>query len=92
MSLLTRSERGVDGAGELAFEAADRFASALALVRAAASFAKSVTTGHNVLLGFDYRNGVDSPHVQSHGKNPQVVGDGEEDLVGSHAPKGRRMY
>ena len=45
MSLLTRFERGVDGAGELAFEAADRFASALALVRAAASFAKSVTTG-----------------------------------------------
>jgi hypothetical protein len=31
------------------------------------------------------RNGVDSSNGESHGKDPQVVGDGEEDLAGFHA-------
>jgi hypothetical protein len=33
------------------------------------------------------KNGVDSPYDEPHGQDPQVVGDGEEDLVGFHAPK-----
>jgi hypothetical protein len=40
---------------------------------------------------FDWRNGVDSLYVQSHGKNPQVVGDGEEDLT-VHTPKTAKIF
>jgi hypothetical protein len=39
-----------------------------------------------------WRYGVDSPYGESHRKAPQVVGDGEEGLVGCHAPKGRKVY
>ena len=33
------------------------------------------------------KNGVHSPYDEPHGQDPQVVGDGEEDLVGFHASK-----
>jgi len=36
------------------------------------------------------RDGVDSTHDESHRKDPQVVGDGEDGLTVSHAPNGVR--